>query len=92
MFCETNITNVTSGFLYNGVTNKKLKHIEAIFYNCRNISGTSPYFWDPNYFNAIELSQSGYYGALYNCTGLTNYSIAQTNNGNWVAQQQIYAP
>lgn len=83
MFTFTNMTSVSSTFLYSGAKNTKLKYVGAIFYDCRNLTGDSPAFWNPNYFSNIEISNAGYYGALYNCTKLGNYSTANSNSTNW---------
>ena len=32
-------------------------------------------------------NQNGYYGALYNCTKLSNYSTAQAVSSNWTNNQ-----
>lgn len=87
MFAFTNITSVVSGFLNNGVKNTKLQQVGAIFYNCSNITGASPSFWDGSFYTAIVSNQNGYYGALYNCTKLSNYSTAQAVSNNWTNNQ-----
>ena len=90
MFALTNITSVGATFLNNGGANKKLAQIYGLFYNCSNIVGTSPEFWNGNKFTAIAGNQNGFWGALYNCTKLSNYAAAQGVSKDWTAQQQIY--
>lgn len=90
MFHHCNITNIAPGFLNYGTINTKLKYIRGIFYNCNNLAGTSPSFWDGTKFTAIESSETGYWGALYSCTKLTNYAEAQSVSENWVNSQPIY--
>lgn len=85
MFAFTNITSIAAGFLHGESKNTKLRRVSNIFYGCSNLTGTSPEFWNGDTFSAIQYDTNGYYGALYNCTRLTNYSTAQTNSANWVA-------
>jgi hypothetical protein len=91
MFAFTNITSVVSGFLNNGVKNTKLQQVGAIFYSCQNITGASPSFWDGSFYTAIVSNRNGYYGALYNCTKLSNYSTAQAVSNNWTNNQDYVA-
>lgn len=87
IFAFTKINSVASGFLNNGVKNTKIQQVGGIFYNCTNLTGTSPAFWDGSLYTALISNQDGYYGALYNCTKLSNYTTAQAVSENWVAKQ-----
>ena len=90
MFSHTNMTSVDPNFLNGGGVNTRLLQIYGIFYTCSNLSGTSPAFWDGTKFTAIQGTQSGYWGALYGCTKLSNYSTAQGVSANWTNSQPIY--
>ena len=90
LFARTAITGISNGFLNNGIINTKLKYIYGIFYNCTNLTGTSPTFWDGSKFTSIEGTTQGYEGALYNCTKLTNYAEAQAVSSNWVSAEDIW--
>ena len=85
MFAYTNMTSVVAGFLHGEMKNTKLMYVQGIFYNCSNLTGGSPEFWDSTIFTKLETSSSGYYGALYNCTKLGNYNTAQNISPNWTA-------
>ena len=91
MFAFTNISSVSSGFLHGELKNTKLKYIGALFYRCSNISGTVPFFWDGNTFSAIVSDTTGYFGALYNCSKLSNYAAANAVSTNWTKNLDIYA-
>ena len=86
-FAYTSITNVSANFLSNGATNKKIKYIGSIFQGCSALEGTSPEFWNGVKFPAIELNQSGYWGALAGCTKLSNYELAKSVSPNWTTGQ-----
>ena len=90
MFSFTDISSVTAGFLNNGIPNRKLKYIKGIFYDCEYLSGTSPSFWDGNMFGAIEDSQDGFWGALYN-TKVSNKDEATAVNTEWTDSQDIWS-
>ena len=83
MFSHTNMTSVVAGFLHGEMKNTKLLYVQGIFYNCDNLTGASPEFWDSNVFTKLESSSNGYYGALFNCTKLSNYNVAQNVSSNW---------
>jgi hypothetical protein len=89
LFAETNINNVGANFLNNGGVNKKLRYVQSIFQGCSNLSGTSPEFWNPSKFTVISSSQAGFWGALYKCTNLSNYTTASNINAQWVTSVQI---
>ena len=55
-----------------------------MFYDCSNLSGGSPEFWNPSVFAKLETNSNGYYGALYNCAKLSNYTNAENISSNWV--------
>ena len=90
MFAHTAITNVSANFLNGGGVNKKLEKIYGIFYNCTSLEGTSPEFWNGAKFTALKGNQDGYWGALYRCTKLSNYQVAESISTNWVQEQPIY--
>ena len=93
MFAYTQVTSLSANFLNGGGKNTKLKNIYGIFFNCSNLEGTAPEFWNGAKFTAMGGGDSnGYLGALYNCTKLTNYVTAQNADasGAWVAQPGIY--
>ena len=90
VFAFTKVSNVAQGFLNHGVANTTLKYIYGIFYNCSSLTGTSPEFWKGSRFTAIDGTETGYWGALYNCTKLTNYAEAKGVSENWTSQQKIY--
>ena len=88
-FAYTNITSVGNTFLNNGGMNKKLKYVYSIFQGCTNLQGTAPEFWNGNKFTALDPGTNGYWGALANCTQLTNYETARNISENWVKVNQI---
>ena len=87
MFAFTNITSVTSNFLHGEGKNAKLQYVGGLFYNCTNITGACPPFYDGSIFTNLITDSKGYYGCLYGCTGLSNYSTAQAISNNYVANQ-----
>lgn len=87
MFAFTNITSVTSNFLHGEGKNAKLQYVGGLFYNCTNITGACPPFYDGSIFTKLITDSKGYYGCLYGCTGLSNYSTAQAISNNYVANQ-----
>jgi hypothetical protein len=90
MFAFTNMTSVGATFLNGGGQNKKLSMIYGIFYRCSNLEGTSPEFWNGAKFTALQGDQNGFWGALHQCTKVTNYNAAKAVSEDWIKQQQIY--
>ena len=90
MFAFTNMTSIGATFLNGGGQNKKLRMVYGIFYRCSNLEGTSPEFWNGAKFTALQGDQNGFWGALHQCTKLTNYNAASAVSEDWVKQQQIY--
>jgi hypothetical protein len=90
MFARSGITSVGNTFLCNGGINKKLRHIKAIFGYCANLEGTCPEFWNGAKFTALAGDEEGYWGALHQCTKLTNYNTANKESANWTNDPKVY--
>lgn len=90
LFGYCNMTQVDSGFLHGELKNSKLKTVGAMFYDNTNLTGSSPEFWNGNIFTAIQGSEIGYFGCLYNATKLSNYNAAKNISQNWVKNVNIW--
>lgn len=89
LFAYTKINNVSNTFLYGDRKNNKLQYVGNIFYNCTELTGSSPEFWNPDKFSKIESTESGYYGALYKCNKLSNYNAANSKSTNWTVETKL---
>lgn len=90
LFAFTNITQVVATFLHGSAKNTKLKYVGALFYECTNLTGNLPAFYDGNIFSKIEGSQNGYFGAIYSCTGLSNYNSINALDANYTTSLNIW--
>ena len=89
LFAYTKITSVGNTFLNNGGVNNKLVNIMSIFQGCSSLQGTSPEFWNGNKFKALGTNKDGYWGALADCTNLSNYTTASNVSSNWTTGNKI---
>ena len=90
LFAFTNITQVVATFLHGSAKNTKLKYVGALFYECANLTGNLPAFYDGNIFSKIEGSQNGYFGAIHSCTGLSNYNSINALDANYTTSLNIW--